>query len=79
MTAPILELDDLSVDYGRVRVLDRLCLTVRPGEVVGRRGRRPGGWRRLREGRGGTGRAGGGEPSEGVSAGQAGAGATLTH
>lgn len=35
MTAPILELDDLSVDYGRVRVLDRLSLTIRPGEVVG--------------------------------------------
>lgn len=36
MSAPaILELDELSVDYGRVRVLDRISLSVRPGEVVG--------------------------------------------
>ena len=33
MTA--LELQDLAVDYGRVRVLDGLSLAVRPGEVVG--------------------------------------------
>jgi len=31
----VLELDDVSVDYDRVRVLDRVSLTVRPGEVVG--------------------------------------------
>lgn len=31
----ILELDPLSVDYGRVRVLDGVSLTIRPGEVVG--------------------------------------------
>ena len=31
----ILELDGVSVDYGRVRVLDRISLAVRPGEVVG--------------------------------------------
>ncbi|WP_341954802.1 ABC transporter ATP-binding protein [Microbacterium sp. LWH13-1.2] len=35
MTTPILALENLSVDYGRVRVLDRISLTVRPGEVVG--------------------------------------------
>ncbi|WP_091226015.1 ABC transporter ATP-binding protein [Microbacterium sp. 3J1] len=33
--APLLELDGVSVDYDRVRVLDRISLTVRPGEVVG--------------------------------------------
>ncbi|NKF33041.1 ABC transporter ATP-binding protein, partial [Pseudomonas sp. BGM005] len=33
MTTPILELENLSVDYGRVRVLDGISLTVRPGEV----------------------------------------------
>lgn len=32
---PILEVDALSVDYGRIRVLDRISLAVRPGEVVG--------------------------------------------
>lgn len=32
---PVLELDRVSVDYGRVRVLDGVSLTVRPGEVVG--------------------------------------------
>lgn len=32
---PILELEDVSVDYGKVRVLDQVSLTVRPGEVVG--------------------------------------------
>lgn len=32
---PILELEGVSVDYGRVRVLDKVSLTVRPGEVVG--------------------------------------------
>ncbi|KDA06004.1 peptide ABC transporter ATPase [Microbacterium sp. CH12i] len=31
----VLELDGVSVDYGRVRVLDRISLSVRPGEVVG--------------------------------------------
>ncbi|MGL3151046.1 ABC transporter ATP-binding protein [Microbacterium sp. A82] len=31
----VLELDGVSVDYGQVRVLDRISLTVRPGEVVG--------------------------------------------
>lgn len=35
MTTPTLELADLAVDYGRVRVLDGLSLTVRPGQVVG--------------------------------------------
>ncbi|MGO2050709.1 MAG: ABC transporter ATP-binding protein [Microbacterium sp.] len=30
-----LELDGVSVDYGQVRVLDSVSLTVRPGEVVG--------------------------------------------
>ncbi len=35
MIAPALDLQDLAVDYGRVRVLDGLSLTVRPGEVVG--------------------------------------------
>ncbi|WP_455905259.1 ABC transporter ATP-binding protein [Microbacterium sp.] len=35
MTVPILELEDLTVDYGRVRVLDRISLAVRAGEVVG--------------------------------------------
>ena len=30
-----LDLDSVSVDYGRTRVLDRISLTVRPGEVVG--------------------------------------------
>lgn len=33
--SPLLELENLSVDYGRVRVLDRIALSVRPGEVVG--------------------------------------------
>ena len=32
---PLLRLDDLSVDYGAVRVLDRISLSVHPGEVVG--------------------------------------------
>ena len=32
---PVLELDRVSVDFGRVRVLDGVSLTVRPGEVVG--------------------------------------------
>lgn len=32
---PVLELHGVSVDYGRVRVLDDVSLTVRPGEVVG--------------------------------------------
>ncbi len=31
----VLELDDVSVEYDRVRVLDGVSLTVRPGEVVG--------------------------------------------
>ncbi|GAB3634065.1 hypothetical protein GCM10027421_34180 [Microbacterium shaanxiense] len=31
----VLELDEVSVDYGRVRVLDGVSLTIRPGEVVG--------------------------------------------
>lgn len=31
----VLELDQVSVDYGRTRVLDRISLTVRAGEVVG--------------------------------------------
>lgn len=31
----VLELDAVSVDYGRVRVLDQVSLTIRPGEVVG--------------------------------------------
>lgn len=36
MTAALaLELDEITVDYGRVRVLDGLTLRVRPGEVVG--------------------------------------------
>lgn len=35
MSATMLELDALSVDYGRVRVLDAVSLRVRPGEVVG--------------------------------------------
>ncbi|MCS3845038.1 ABC transporter ATP-binding protein [Microbacterium sp. AK031] len=32
---PVLELDRVSVDFGRVRVLDGVSLTVRPGDVVG--------------------------------------------
>lgn len=32
---PVLHLDGVSVDYGKVRVLDQISLTVRPGEVVG--------------------------------------------
>jgi len=32
---PVLELDHVSVDYGQVRVLDEVSLTVRPREVVG--------------------------------------------
>lgn len=31
----VLELDGVSVDYGQVRVLDRISLSLRPGEVVG--------------------------------------------
>lgn len=32
---PALQLDGVSVDYGKVRVLDQISLTVLPGEVVG--------------------------------------------
>jgi peptide/nickel transport system ATP-binding protein len=31
----VLELEQVSVDFGQVRVLDRISLAVRPGEVVG--------------------------------------------
>jgi peptide/nickel transport system ATP-binding protein len=33
--AELLEIRDLSIDYGRVRVVDRVSLTVRAGEMVG--------------------------------------------
>lgn len=34
-SGPVLEIESVSVDYGRVRVLDGISLTIRPGEVVG--------------------------------------------
>ena len=32
---PLVELDDLVVDYGRVRAVDHVSLSIRPGEFVG--------------------------------------------